>query len=97
MNTDPAPSDPEDFEKELEILRAILQRRLHRLNEDARLGKQLDFWMKSAEFAVTSMEIWEEAGNQDRFDEAAQRMKKVLETLQKLIEQLGDEPGEENS
>lgn len=97
MNTDPALSDPEDFEKELEILRAILQRRLHRLNEDARLGKQLDFWMKSAEFAVTSMEIWEEAGNQDRFDEAAQRMKKVLETLQKLIEQLGDEPGEENS
>ncbi len=52
--------------------------------------------MKSAEFAVTSMEIWEEAGNQDRFDEAAQRMKKVLETLQKLVEQLGDEPGEEN-
>lgn len=96
MNTDPAPSDPEDFEKELEILRAILRRHLHRLNEDARLGKQLDFWMKSAEFAVTSMEIWEEAGNQDRFDEAAQRMKRVLETLQKLIEQLGDEPGEEN-
>lgn len=96
MNTDPAPTDPEDFEKELEILRAILHRRLHRLNEDARLGKQVDFWMKSAEFAVTSMEIWEEAGNQDRFDEAAQKMKSVLETLQKLIEQLGDEPAEEN-
>ena len=90
MNTDPAPSDPEDFEKELEILRAIL----HRLNEDARLGKQLDFWMKSAEFAVTSMEIWEEAGNQDRLDEATHRMKRVLETLQKLIDQLGEEPGD---
>jgi len=97
MNTDPIPSDPEDFENELEILRAILHSRLHRLNEDARLGKQLDFWMKSAEFAVTSMETWEAAGNQDRFDEAAQQMRKVLETLQKLIEQLGDEPGEENS
>ena len=96
MNTDPAPSDPEDFEKELEVLRAILRRNVQRLNQDARLGKQLEFWMKSAEFAVTSMEIWEEAGNQDRFDEAAQRMKRVLETLQKLIEQLGDEPGEEN-
>jgi hypothetical protein len=81
MNSDPAPSDSEDFEKELEILRAILRRHLYRLNEDARLGKQLEFWMKSAEFAVTSMEIWEEAGYQDRFDEAAQRMKKVLETL----------------
>ena len=92
MNNDPAPSDPEDFEKELEVLRAIL----HRLNEDARLEKQLDFWMQSAEFAVTSMEIWEEAGNQERFDEAAQRMRKVLETLQKLIEQLGDGPGEGN-
>jgi Zn-dependent M32 family carboxypeptidase len=97
MNTDPAPSDPEDFEKELAVLRAILRRNLQRLNQDARLGKQLEFWMKSAEFAVTSMEVWEEAGDQDRFDEAEQRMKRVLETLQKLIEQLGDEPGEGNS
>ena len=97
MNSDPAPSDPVDFEKELEILRAILHRHLHRLSEDAKLGKQLEFWMKSAEFAVTSTEIWEEAGNQDRFDEAAQKMKNVLETLQTLIEQLGDEPGEENT
>ena len=94
MNTDPAPSDPEDFEKELEILRAILVRRLHRLNEDARLGKQLEFWMKSAEFAVTSMEIWKEAGDPDRLDESAHRMKRVLETLQKLIDQLGVEPGD---
>jgi hypothetical protein len=96
MNTDPAPFDLEDFEKELEVLRAILRRNTQRLNQDARLGRQLDFWMKSAEFAVTSMEIWDEAGNQDRFDEAAQRMKRVLETLQKLIEQLGDKPGEGN-
>ena len=96
MNTDPAPSDPEDFEQELEILRAILHRNLHRLNQDARLGKQLEFWMKSAEFTATSMEIWEDAGNQDRFDEAALRMKRVLETLQKLIDHLGDEPGEGN-
>ncbi|HEX5839404.1 MAG TPA: hypothetical protein VFY26_16325 [Anaerolineales bacterium] len=94
MNTYSTPSDPEDFEQELEILRAILNRKLHRLNENARLGKQLEFWMKSAEFAVTSLETGEEAGNQDRFDEAAQGMKRVLETLQKLIEQLGDEPGE---
>ena len=97
MNADPVPSDPEDFEKELEILRAILRRNIQQLTQDPRLGKQLEFWMSSADFAFRTMEIWEEAGNQDRFDEAAQRMRQVLETLQRLIERLGDEPGEGNS
>jgi hypothetical protein len=94
MNTDPTHSDPEDFKQELEILRAILNRKLQRLNQDARLSKKLEFRMKSAEFTVANMEIREDAGNQDRFDEAAQKMKRVLETLQQLIDQLGEEPGD---
>ena len=95
MNTEPDPSGPQDFEHELEMLREVIRRNLHRLSRDPLLGIKLDFWLESAQFTAMNLEIWEDAGNRYKYDVALERMQKVLDVLEKLIDQLGDEPGEE--
>ncbi|HJS17787.1 MAG TPA: hypothetical protein VJ785_03505 [Anaerolineales bacterium] len=85
-----SPPDQEDLQRELEILRSIIRKNIARLGQDPLLGKQLDFWMESACFLTTEIRIWESVGNDTRYDLAVERMHKVLEILQELIEQLDD-------
>ena len=49
---EPPPSDQEDFQQELDAMRLILQKNLQKLkhHENPALGKQLDFWIESANF-----------------------------------------------
>jgi hypothetical protein len=61
MNEAP-PSDPNDFQQELEILRSILRDNLHRAKEDPLLGTQLEFWLESAKFLELDIEIWARRG-----------------------------------
>lgn len=84
-------SDPEDFERELEILRSIIRNNVQRLHQDPVLDKQLDFWMESARFLMAEMKIWGETGNEPKHDQAVARMQKVLAALQELIDRLNDE------
>ena len=92
---DPSSSNPEDFQQELEALRAILRKNLKKLKLDPFLGTQVEFWMESAKFTETNIEIWEREGNQYQRQQALERMRKVLKVLQELIDQLNDGSGEE--
>jgi hypothetical protein len=94
---EPSPSDQEDFQQELEALRQLLQKNLQKLKQDPFLGTQVEFWMESAKFMETNIEIWEEAGNAYKHQQAMERMRKVLDILQQLIEQLNGQSGEEES
>lgn len=94
---EPPPSDQDDFQEELEALRSILEENLHKLKDDPFLGTQLEFWMESARFMETNIEIWEDAGNSYKHEQAIERMRKVLDILQKLIEQLNHDSGDGNS
>lgn len=92
---EPPPSDQEDFQQELDALRLILQKNLQKLkhHENPALGKQLDFWIESAKFLKTEMEIWEKVGNVSKHEQAVERMRKVLGILQELIDHLNDGMG----
>lgn len=94
---EPPPSDQDDFQEELEALRSILRDNLHKLNDDPFLGTQLEFWMESARFMETNIKIWGDAGNAYKHEQAVERMRKVLEILRQLINQLNHDSGDDNS
>jgi hypothetical protein len=93
--SEPHLSDQDDFQKELEILRALLQENLQRAKQDPLLGTQLEFWLESARFMELNIEIWDQAGNVYMENQARERMRKVLDILQRLISQINRGTGEE--
>lgn len=91
---EPPPSKPDDFQKELEALRSILQENLQRAKQNPLLGTQLEFWLESARFLELNIKIWDQAGNEYQEYQARERMRKVLDTLQRLINRMNDETGD---
>jgi hypothetical protein len=87
---EPPPSDPDDFQKELEILRSILQENLQRAKQNPLLGTQLEFWLESARFLELNIKIWDQAGNEYQENRARERMRKVLDILQELVNRMND-------
>ena len=92
--SEPPPSAPDDFQQELETLRSMLQENLQRAKEDPLLGTQLEFWLESAKFLELNIEIWDQTGNLSRENQARERMRKVLDILQQLINQMNDGTGD---
>ena len=92
--SEPPPSAPDDFQQELETLRSMLQENLQRAKEDPLLGTQLEFWLESAKFLELNIEIWDQTGNLYRENQARERMRKVLDILQQLINQMNDGTGD---
>jgi hypothetical protein len=86
----PLPSDPDDFQQQLEILRSLLQENLKRAREDPLLGTQTEFWLESARFLELNIKIWDEAGNAYMENQARERMRNVLEVLQDIVNRLND-------
>ena len=93
MNEPPL-SDPEDFQQELDALRLILRDNLKHVRQDRMLGNQVEFWMESARFLETELQIWENAGNQYKRQQALERMRKVLDILQELIDRMNEDKGD---
>jgi hypothetical protein len=95
--SEPPPSDPDDFQQELDILQSILKENLQRSKQDPLLGTQLEFWMESAKFLELNIKIWDQAGNIYKENEARERMRKVLDILRQLIDQINDGTGDEKT
>lgn len=95
--SEPPPSDPDDFQQELDILQSILKENLQRSKQDPLLGTQLEFWMESAKFLELNIKIWDQAGNIYKENEARERMHKVLDILRQLIDQINDGTGDEKT
>jgi hypothetical protein len=91
---EPPPSDQDDFQQELEILRSILQEKLQQAKQDPLLGTQLEFWLESAKFLELNIKIWDQAGNAYKENQARERMRKTLDILQQLINQMNNGTGE---
>lgn len=91
---EPNPSNPDDFQDELEVLRSILQEILQQAKQDPLLGTQLEFWLESARFLELNIEIWDRAENAYKENQARERMRKVLDILQQLINQVNDGTGD---
>ena len=87
---EPLPSDPDDFQQQLEILRSLLQENLKRAKDDPLLGTHTEFWLESARFLELNIKIWDEAGNAYMENQARERMRKVLEVLQDIVNRLND-------
>jgi hypothetical protein len=95
MTNDSPPSDQDNFQQELDALRLILKQNLHKLKEDPFLGTQVEFWLESAKFMETNLEIWEDTGNAYKHQQAMERMRKVLDSLQQLINQMNNHSGDD--
>jgi hypothetical protein len=94
---EPPPSEPDDFQQELDILRSLLKENLQQSKQDPLLGTQLEFWMESARFLELNIKIWDQAGNIYKENEARERMRKVLDILRLLIDQINDGTGDEKT
>ena len=93
----PPPSDQDDFQQQLEILRSLLDENLKRGEQNPLLGSQVDFWLESARFWELNIEMWGKAGNAYEENQARKRMRKVLDVLLELINRMNDEMGDGKS
>jgi hypothetical protein len=91
---EPQSTDPDDFQKELEILRSILQENLQHAKQNPPLGTQLEFWLESARFLELNIKIWDQVGNEYEENRARERMRRVLDILQELVNQMNEERGD---
>lgn len=64
---------------------------------DPLLGTQLEFWLESARFLELNIKIWDQAGNAYQENQARERMRKVLDILQQLIDRTNDGTGDETA
>ena len=85
---EPPTSDQDDFQQELEILRSILQKYLQNAKQDPLLGTHTEFWLESARFLELNIKIWDDAGNADMENMARERMRKVLDILQEIVDRM---------
>ena len=93
----PPPSDPDDFQQQLEILRSLLKENLKRGEQNPLLGSQVDFWLESARFLELNIEIWGRSGNAYEENQARKQMRKVLDILQELVNRMNDGMGDGES
>jgi hypothetical protein len=97
MSEPPSSTDPDDFQQELNVLRSILMEKLQQAKMDPLLGTQLEFWLESARFLELNIKIWDQAGNAYQENQARERMRKVLDILQQLIDRTNDGTGNEKA
>ncbi|MGE5462471.1 MAG: hypothetical protein ACM3PS_03895, partial [Syntrophothermus sp.] len=89
-----SPSDEEDFQRELNALRSLLEENLKRADPDPFLGTQLQFWLESARFLEKYIEVWYFVGNLNKRDEAREKLRRVLYILLEVFIKLSNDSGE---
>ena len=57
-----------------------------RRQEDQLLDKQLDFWIESAKFSISELEIWDGLGDEIKCHQAVIRARDCLNNIYKLLE-----------
>ena len=83
--------DTERFKQELAHCRSVVAGLTKRRQETSFTEKQLTFWMESARFLITELEIWGKLGNDAKYEVAIHRIRKNIEYVRKLMAQLADE------
>lgn len=83
-----APSDKQQFYRELAEYRATLEQHIDVLAENSILSRQLIFLMESAKFYIAQLDVWEKSGDIQRYEEAIQGARKNLDQLRELIIQM---------
>ncbi len=78
-------SELEKFNDELDTYRSIAERNRHRLDEEPLLDKQLSFWFESTRFLISELEIWNQLGNNEKYEETVVKTQKVLDRVHALI------------
>lgn len=78
----------ERIKSELANNHCIIERNNQRLQSDPWLEKRIIFWMESARFLVTELEIWDHAGNDEKCAETTLKAQKALDGLYDLLRQL---------
>lgn len=79
------------FQHELEKCRAIINKNNGSLENNPLLARQIDFWMESTRFLITELEIWDRLGKPPNYDATYNRLRKAMDYLYTLIEQLTED------
>lgn len=51
----------------------------------------LDFWLESTQFCITELEIWDELGDREKYNETVKKLQKILNDLHQLMIRLTEE------
>jgi hypothetical protein len=79
------------FQHELEECRAIINKNNNSLENNPSLARQINFWMESAKFLVTELEIWDRLGKRNNYDATYNKTRKAMDYLYTLIDQLTED------
>lgn len=83
--------DVEKFHRELDTYRsAVAELSKERLGTSF-LEKQLIFWMESARFLISELEIWGKLGDNTKYDVVFNKLQKNLDRVDRLVTQLTEE------
>jgi hypothetical protein len=83
-------TDSKRLRRQLKNYRSVADKNKDSLDKQPLLGQQLRFWMESARFCTTELEIWNEAGNPTKSDHALKKAQECFGHVDALITQLLD-------
>ena len=89
----PIRSDTQRFQRELDNYRTTLADLSKDGEIDPFVGKQISFWMESARFFISELEIWDKLGDKAKYYVAVKKVQKALDQVDELIFQLIEEEG----
>lgn len=75
---------------ELDRSRSLLKKTKLWLEDDPVIDKHLSFWLESAQFLITELEIWEDLKNETKYEETLIRVRNVLSYIHQVLTQFGE-------
>ena len=85
-------ADTEKFQRELNIYRSTLVElyKERHTQPSSLLDRQITFWMESARFLISELEIWGKLGNETKYALTLNKVQQTFDYLNGLIAQLSE-------
>src|SRR5262245_2343827 len=84
------------YKKELATYQSVITELIQGHREMSFMEKQAVFWMESARFLITELEVLARFGDDPKYEATAHKVQKTLERLSELITQLADDQQNHN-
>jgi hypothetical protein len=88
---DPDPSQIGHFHLQLAKYRSIAEKFKRMQEKNPLLYHQVEFWIESAQFCITELEIWQSLKDKPKYNDALHKAQETLERVHHLTTQLMEE------
>jgi len=79
------------FKRELDTYRSVLIERTQASRTMSFLEKQAIFWIESARFLITELEVWDRFKDDAKYDATTRKVQEMLDRLNSLMNQLSND------